>query len=109
VRLRRAAARYRFDVVKVAMIRPRQAAPLVVVRTANRLALARATRAILRLLDPKRRTNDDRTGWAYEGFLFRAEDRSGVPFLITFNHWRGPHAGGGQWAASEALLPFEHG
>jgi len=108
-RLREAEQRYGFHVVRVVMLRPRRLAPLVVIRASDRRALARATAAILRRLDPKRLTNDDRTGWAYEGFFFEAQDRRGVPFLLTFNSWRGPHAGGGQWAASEDLFPFAHG
>lgn len=49
------------------------------------------------------------TGWAYEGFCFEAQDADGQPFLIVFNHWRGPHASGGRWAASRTLFPFAHG
>jgi len=26
----------------------------------------------------------------------------------TQDHWRGPHAGGGQWAAGESLYSFQH-
>ena len=32
-------------------------------------------------------------------------DRSGRPFLVVFNHWRGPHGGGGQWATERRPLP----
>lgn len=108
-RLGQAQRRYGFDVVKVEILHPLQAAPLVVIRASDRQAIARATPAILRLLDPKRTTGDDRTGWAYEGFLFEAQDRNGVPFLAVFNHWRGRDAGGGQWAADETLYPFPQG
>lgn len=73
------------------------------------MGLARAVPSIERLLDPKRPTGDDRTGWAYEAFLLEAEDTGHVPFLIVFNNWRAPHPGGGQWAASAGLLPFPHG
>jgi hypothetical protein len=88
---------------------PRQQAPYVVVSTNRPAALARAVPAILRILDPKRPTGDDRTGWPYEGFFFEALDANGQPFLVVFNHWRGPHAGGGQWTASKDLYPFAHG
>jgi hypothetical protein len=108
-RLRLAASRYHFTIVKVQLLRPRQAAPFVVVQAKNEHALAASTPAILHLIDPKAPTNDDRTGWAYEGFLFEARAGNGVPFLATFNWWRGPHAGGGQWAADPALFPFPHG
>jgi hypothetical protein len=108
-RLRQAASRYHFRVVKVQILHPRQEAPLVVVETKDKHALAASTAAVLHLIDPKARTNDDRTGWAYEGFLFEARDSHGVPFLATFNWWRGPHAGGGHWAADPSLYPFNHG
>jgi hypothetical protein len=108
-RLRRAASRYHFTIVKVQILHPRQQAPFVVVETKDKHALAASTAAILRLIDPKARTNDDRTGWAYEGFLFEARDSEGVPFLATFNWWRRPHPGGGQWATNPSLYPFNHG
>jgi hypothetical protein len=108
-RLRLAAGRFHFTVVKVEILHPRQAAPLVVIHAKDKHALATSTGAILHLIDPKARTNDDHTGWAYEGFLFEARDRHGVPFLATFNWWRGPHAGGGQWASDPSLYPFPHG
>jgi hypothetical protein len=108
-RLRRAASRYHFTVVSVKILHPRQEAPFVVVEAKDKRVLAASTAAILRLIDPKAKTNDDRSGWAYEGFLFEARDSGGVPFLITFNWWRGPHAGGGQWAADPSLYPFSHG
>lgn len=110
-RLRGAARRYHFTVVRVTVLHPRQAAPFVVVRTRDEHALSAATPAILRLIDPKARTNNDRTGWAYEGFLFEARNRQNIPFLATFNWWRGVlgEVGGGQWAASQNLYPFAHG
>jgi hypothetical protein len=108
-RLRIASSRYDFTVVNVQILHPRQAAPFVAVEAEDKHALAASTPAILRLIDPKAKTSDDRTGWAYEGFLFEARDSHGVPFLATFNWWRGPHAGGGQWAADATLDPFPHG
>jgi hypothetical protein len=108
-RLRLAGARNHLDIVKVQLLHPRQAAPLVIVKAADKRALAAATPAILRLIDPKAHTGDDRTGWAYEGFLFEAVDHDGIPFLIVFNNWRGSQAGGGQWASDPSLFPFAHG
>ena len=104
-----AAARYHFEVVSVELLRPRQLAPKVIVRTTHYLDLARDTPEILRSLDPKAATSDDRTGWKFEGFYFEAQDEHGVPFLTVFNSMRGPRAGGGQWARSERLYPFAHG
>lgn len=108
-RLRIQAVRKNFAVVSVQLLRPGQLAPLVVVEAVDKRAFVAATPAILKAIDPKRSTGDDRTGWAYEGFLLEAVDSSGVPFLVVFNHWRGPHAGGGQWASDPALFPFAHG
>ena len=98
-----------FDIVRVELLDPRQLAPVVIVRTTHYVELANATASILRHIDPKVRTNDDRTGWRYEGFFFEAQDEHGVPFLGVFNFWRGAGAGGGQWARSEQLFPFNHG
>ena len=108
-RLRKAAARYGFHVVRFEMLQPRQAAPLIVVRSNAKRALARATPAIIRLLDPEAHSTTGRETFAYEGFLFKAVDGRGVPYLLTFNHWRGPGKSGGQWAADESLYPFAHG
>ena len=110
-RLRLAANRYHFTIVNVHVAHPLQAAPFVVVETANEQALSDSTPAILQLVDPHRakRGSDDRAGHAYEGFLFEARNSNCVPFLATFNWWRSrTHAGGGQAASSERLFPFGH-
>jgi hypothetical protein len=110
--LARLAARYHFQVVSLEVWRPlpHQLAPKVVVTTTHDLALAQTTPAIMKQLDPKRRTDDDRTGWRYEGFFFQANDDHAVPFLAVFNFMRGTYSrGGGQWARSEPLFPFAHG
>jgi hypothetical protein len=107
-RLAALARRYDFDVTSVQLRRPRQLAPSIVVQTSHYVELAHATPVILKQLDPKTRTNDDRSGWRYEGFFFEADDEHGVPFLAAFNFWRGPGGGGGQWARSDRLFPFEH-
>jgi hypothetical protein len=108
-RLQVLAEAHDFDVVTVQLNRPAQLAPRVIVRTTHYPELAKATPVILRRLDPKRATNDDRTGWRFEGFFFEARDEHGIPFLATFNFWRGGNGGGGQFARSEQLYPFEHG
>ena len=108
-RLDAAASQYGFEVISFEVRRPRQLAPEIVVRTTQYLDLARAAPAILRSLDPKRPTKDDRTGWRFEGFYFRAEDEHGVPFFVVDNFWREQSPGGGQWARSERLYPFSHG
>jgi hypothetical protein len=108
-RLDEAAETYDFDVVSVRFHRPKQLAPEVVVRTKHFEQLAQSARVILSRVDPKRMTSDDRTGWRFEGFYFRAEDEDGVPFFVVFNAWRQSEPGGGQWARSESLYPFPHG
>jgi hypothetical protein len=105
-RLSESASRYDFEIVSVELLRPRQLAPKIIVSTTDYLGLARATPEILRRLDPRAATSDDRTGWKYEGFYFEAQDEHGVPFLAAFNFWRGNSPGGGQWARSERLYPF---
>jgi hypothetical protein len=107
-RLAEAARSHGFQIVAVKLLRPKELAPEISVRTAHDLALARALPAILRSVDPHRGRADTR-GWSYEGFFLEARDERGVPFLAVFNYWRGQHKGGGQWARSEALYPFLHG
>lgn len=108
VRLAAFARRYDFEVTSLRLRHPRQLAPDVVVRTSHYLELAHALPSILKRLDPKVRTNDDRTGWRYEGFFLEADDEHGVPFAAVFNFWRGPGGGGGQFARSDPLFPFAH-
>ncbi|MDQ2909470.1 MAG: hypothetical protein M3R26_03155 [Actinomycetota bacterium] len=102
-RLAREARVHDFDIVSVRMLRPRQLAPAVVVRTTHYVELARATGSILGKLDPVVRY--DRV---YEGFYFEAQDERGVPFFSAYNVMRG-RIEGGQWARSEPLYPFPHG
>jgi hypothetical protein len=107
--LRTLARKNDFDIVSVRLLKPRQLAPMFVIRTKHYLELAHATRSILHRIDPRVAVPNDSQGWKYEGFYFEAQDEHGVPFLIAFNFERGPSAGGGQWARSEPLYPFAHG
>jgi hypothetical protein len=107
-RLHQLAGRYGFEVASANVLQPRQDAPVVVVRTTDYRGLAKATSTILKQLDPKRSTGDDRAGWRYEGFFWEARDERGVPFLIASTLTRG-QVEGQQWARSEALYPFPHG
>ena len=66
-----------------------------------------STPEIARALDPKNPGEEDWQGWDYEGFFLGAQDESGDPFLAVFNFMR--DHGGGQWARSEGLYPYEHG
>ena len=109
-RLRRLQRRYRFRVVQARILRPAQDAALLILQTDQPAAFVKAVPAIQHQLDPKRATNDDRTGWAYEGFYLQARDTHGIPFLAINNSWRGSlYVGGGQWASSDAYYPFQHG
>jgi hypothetical protein len=107
-RLRLAAHLYGFRIVRVTMLHPLQRVPVIVVSSDRKLALARATPRIVELFDPHRATRANPSGYAYEAYFFEARDGRGVPYLATFNHWRAPHVGGGEWAASEDLFPFPH-
>jgi hypothetical protein len=110
-RLDLAAEKLDFEVVSFRLLEPKQLAPRIVVRTQHhvRLAEAAGVGGLIRRLDPRRNVGDSRRGWRYEGFYFEARDEHGVPFFVVYNFWRGPGPGGGQWARSERLFPFEHG
>jgi hypothetical protein len=56
------ARRYDFAVISAKVLRPRQDAPMVVVRTTHYLDLAQSTSSILRELNPKERGADGE-GW----------------------------------------------
>jgi hypothetical protein len=108
-RLHRAQQRYGFRIVSVTMLRPLQGAPVIVIRSDNKHAIARATPKIIDLFDPHHPTSENPSGYAYEGYFFVAQDTNGVPYLATNNFWRAPHVGGGEWAADASLYPFPHG
>jgi hypothetical protein len=108
-RLRKAERLYGLRVVSVQMLHPLQNAPSIVISSNRKRFVARATAKIVDLFDPRRVTRANPSGYAYEGYFFVAQTTGGVPYLATFNHWRVPHVGGGEWAASESLYPFPHG
>jgi hypothetical protein len=81
----------------------------VVIASDRKHALARAIPEIVEAFDPHRPTKANPSGYAYEAYFLVAQDRHAVPYVATFNHWRPPHVGGGQWAADESLYPFPHG
>jgi hypothetical protein len=105
-RLTRAASRYGFTVQRVRFVRTRgQVAPLVIVKTDGYLALARATPAISRSLDPLTDKTNNATGErfsSFPGLYLEAKDERGVPFLIADSF----PSGGGQWARSDQLFPY---
>ena len=108
-RLEAARTRFGFEIERVTMLRPLQLAPVVILRSDRKLQLSRATPSIMKLIDPRHVTRENPSGFAYEGIFVVAETTRGVPYLLVFNHWRAPHVGGGQWAATESLYPYPHG
>jgi hypothetical protein len=108
-RLRQAQTRYSFRIISVTMLHPLQRAPVIVIRSDQKHTVAKATPAIINLFDPRRVTKSNPSGYTYEAYFFEARDAHGIPYLATFNRWRPPHVGGGQWAAQESLYPFPHG
>jgi hypothetical protein len=107
-RLGQAQRRYGFQIVSVRMLHPLQAAPVIVIRSDKKLAIAHATPAIIKLFDPRHVTKSNPSGYAYEGYFFQAQDTRGVPYLVTYNYLRPPNVGSGEWAANESLYPFPH-
>lgn len=107
-RLFGAARRYGFEVVSLKLLRPRQLAPAIIVRTRRYGPLVRAMRTLMKALDPRTPARSDWLGWRYEGFYFEAQDERGVPVFVVENFWRGGEGGGGgQWARCERYLPFD--
>jgi hypothetical protein len=107
-RLRVAAKQYGFQIVRVEMLHPQQYAPLIVLRTANKLRLAHAAEAIRERLNPQLGISKGIAVTAFEGLAIEAQDNHGRPYFITFDNWRGGpgYVSGGQWAASPGLYPL---
>jgi hypothetical protein len=80
-RLRRAQARYDLRIVSVTILHPLQPVPVIVIRSDRKLAIARATPAIIDLFDPRHVTKKNPSGYAYEAYFFEARDRHGMPYL----------------------------
>jgi len=98
--------RYGFAVQELRLLRPRQLAPLLVVRTdRDRKAFVRDVPAIMKLLDPTS-NGPGKTAITFEGFFFEAEDGHG-PFVRVENHYRG-ETEGGQWSWSRCVYPYAH-
>ena len=106
LRAARIARRYGFRIQELRLLRPRQLAPLLVVRTdRDRKAFVHDIPAIMRLLDPT--ANGSRTtAVTFEGFFFEAVDARG-PFAAVDDIYRG-QTGGGQWSWSRCVYPYPH-
>ena len=109
--VQRNATRFHYTVQRVAIEKGRDGAPLVVVRVKHGplVSFSKPFPQLWRALDPLIRSGPDWHAYKYEAFFFEAVDGRGVPFMVVWNAWRQPPRGGGQWARTEALLPFPHG
>ena len=106
-RLEREAGALDFEILSVRMLRPRQLAPVIVVRTAHPIGLARATLSILEKIDP----SWGRPNELYEGLYLTAVDEQGIPLFSVSNVLRTDGRRlyeGGEWARGEALYPLPH-
>jgi hypothetical protein len=106
-RLAAAASEYAFRVRNVAILRPRQDAPAIVIQSDTPRTLIAQVPAILQMLDPKA-PGQDNEGWSYEGFFLEIVDSGDSPVMIVANTWRSPDAGGTQWVAPGYDLPYDH-
>jgi hypothetical protein len=106
-RLEREARALDFEILSVRMLRPRQLAPVIVVRTAHPIGLARATLSILEKIDP----SWGRPHGLYEGLYLTAVDEQGIALFSVSNVLRTDGRRlyeGGEWARGEALYPLPH-
>jgi hypothetical protein len=95
--------RYGFEPVSIQLLRPREFAPIVVVRTdRDRRDFIADVGAIMGLLNPK-----NQAAVTFEGFFFEASDSDG-PFVRVTSNYRGV-VSGGQWSALPDAYPYEHG
>jgi hypothetical protein len=105
-RVRLVGRRYGFTVEELRLLRPRQLAPLLVVRTRrDRTAFVHDIPKIMTLLDP----TSNGTGTSaitFEGFFLEAVDARG-PFVRVENVRRG-ETEGGQWSWSRCVSPYAH-
>jgi hypothetical protein len=106
-RLDAAVSTYGFRVLRVDWVPAPQGSPLAIVEASSPSRFSDDTPAIADALDPTKPGGQDWQGWDYEGFFLGAQDESGDPFLAVYNFQR--DHGGGQWARSEGLYPYEHG
>jgi hypothetical protein len=98
--------RYGFEAVELRLLRPRQLAPLLVVRTdRDRKAFVQDVPAIMQLLDPVATGGND-AAITFEGFYFEARDSRGA-FVRVENVHRG-ETEGGQWSWNPCVYPYAH-
>jgi hypothetical protein len=99
--------RYGFRATSVRFLRPRELAPIVIVKTdRDRKKFVADVAAIVDLLDPRSRSGHQ-GAITFEGFFFEARDAKG-PFVRVYNVYRGEIMGG-QWSADRDSYPYPHG
>jgi hypothetical protein len=100
--------RYGFHAFSIRLLRPRELAPIVLVRTdRDRKAFIRDVSAIMNLLDP-RSLSKHGVAESFEGFFFEAQDGKG-PFVRVDDVYRG-EVMGGQWSGVPGdVYPYPHG
>jgi hypothetical protein len=97
---------YGFHALSIRLLRPRQLAPIVIVRTdRDRKAFVQDVPAVMGLLDP-RSSSKNRGAVTFEGFFFEARDARG-PFVRVDNVYRG-EVMGGQWSWNRCAYPYVH-
>jgi hypothetical protein len=103
-RLRIAAARYRFRVRRLTVLRPLGEAPVVVVQTGRPRRFARRLSEVVEAIAPTGhigRYPDP----AYEATYLEALDGRGVPFVAAYRRWRGEAPAGGACVWGNVLPP----
>ena len=101
------AKQYGFQPVAIRFLRPRELAPIVVVRTTrDRKEFIADVQEIVELLDPRSFSNHE-VAQTFEGLFFEARDAHG-PFVRVFDALRGTLMGG-QWSAERDAYPYPHG
>jgi hypothetical protein len=100
--------RYGFRALSIRLLRPRELAPIVLVRTdRDRKAFIHDVPAIMNLLDP-RSLSKRGVALSFEGFFFEAQDGKG-PFVRVDDVYRG-EVMGGQWSGVPGdVYPYPHG
>jgi hypothetical protein len=98
--------RFGFRLVELRLLRPRQLAPLLVVKTdRGRKEFVSDVAAIVSLLNPAT-TAGNQTAVTFEGFFLEARDANG-PFVRTMTVRRG-EVMGGQWSSDRCSYPYAH-
>jgi hypothetical protein len=106
-RVASAGEQYGFEPISIRFLRPRELAPIVVVRTSrNRKEFNADVPKIVALLDPQSTSKHD-VAQTFEGLFFEGRDAKG-PFVRVYDVLRGTVMGG-QWSAEPDAYPYPHG